>query len=650
MSISKLLFGEIALKKKLVTKEQVEECLEIQRKLKEMGIVKTLGAVMHDKKYLSMVEIKQILREMTGTKDWNAIEGYEILDKLGAGGMGNVYKARHTRLGKLVAIKVLPPELAADPEYLDRFNREARAAAKLNHPNIVQALDVGESYGYHYFVMEFVDGETVRAMIEREGCLSEAKSLEILIQVCEALIHAWKNDMIHRDIKPSNIICTLNGVGKLCDLGLAKSVTEDSAITQTGVVMGTPFYLSPEQARSEDLDIRSDIYSLGVTFFHMVTGQVPFTGNSAATILYKHIFLEPPKPKTLNPAVTSETSQLVTRMMAKSRDDRPQDPQTLRDEMKAILDDIRAKTPERAQTNYAAQNLVTAKIPKAEQETIDQPGLALAGGVETAGGVASSLGSSPGLLKPDLSKTSTQPTLGTPAFEDAPATRSPARGTPAVRAPEGMPVSAAAAAAKRAEAALAPALPVPLWHRLVPAGIAAALLVVLGLLYQTARPAKEASVAHTAAAEEFVGRIVNDALTGVPEPVASALARARELRAVEKLAEAVSAYDDAIHAVGDPDAPAASVIRREQEALIASILIRYEQLAAKKAELLRERRADAADEITKQLEALKLTYCHSVIEAERLRVGKRLAEHTRRSPEPGDGRETPIPPGPPPPP
>ncbi len=329
MSISKLLFGEIALKKTLVTKDQVDECLEIQKKLKEMGITRTLGAVMHDKKYLSMVEIKEILREMTGTKDWNAIEGYEILGKLGKGGMGAVYKARHQKLNRIVALKVLPPELAADQEYLNRFMREAQAAAKLNHVNIVQALDVGESYGYHYFVMEYAEGKTVKDLIESQGVIPEETSLDIIEQIAQALEHASRNDLVHRDIKPSNIIVSSDGVAKLLDLGLAKSISEDQTITQTGVIMGTPFYLSPEQARSEELDPRSDLYSLGVTMFHMLTGQVPFNGNSAATILYKHIFQDPPKVKSLNPKVSPDTSALVWKMMAKTRDERHASPDDL---------------------------------------------------------------------------------------------------------------------------------------------------------------------------------------------------------------------------------------------------------------------------------------------------------------------------------
>jgi len=337
MTLSKMLFGELALKKGLVTQEQIDECLVIQKKLKEMGITKTLGAVMHDKKYLSMVEIKEILREMTGTKDWNAIEGYHIHEKLGKGGMGSVYKALHTGLNKFVALKVLPPDLANDQEYLDRFWREARAAAQLNHPNIVQALDVGESFGYHYFVMEYVDGVTVKDLIDREGSIEEAKALHLAAQVCEALICAFRGEIIHRDIKPSNIIVSHRGVAKLCDLGLAKSVNEDSAITQTGVIMGTPFYLSPEQARNEELDCRSDLYSLGVTLFHMVCGRVPFTGNTAATILYKHIFMEAPKARSIKPGLSEATERVIDSMLQKDPDARPRDALELRETLCAAL-------------------------------------------------------------------------------------------------------------------------------------------------------------------------------------------------------------------------------------------------------------------------------------------------------------------------
>jgi serine/threonine-protein kinase len=363
MQISKLLFGEIALKKQLVTKDQVEECLEIQKRLKEMGITKTLGAIMHDKKYLSMVEIKEILREMTGQKDWNAIEGYEIVGKLGKGGMGSVYKARHTRLNKFVALKVLPPELAGDQEYLDRFMREAHAAAKLNHQNIVQALDVGESYGYHYFVMEYVDGVTVKDMIDQNGTVAEHTSLDIMVQVAEALEHAWKNEIVHRDIKPSNIIIAAGNVAKLCDLGLAKTVDDDATITQTGVIMGTPFYLSPEQARSESLDCRSDLYSLGVTLFHMLTGQVPFTGNSAATILYKHIFLDSPNPKSLNPTLHDETVRVLRKMLAKRKEDRHADPAELAEDLRQTLSlvDPEGAEAERADRSAATEALMAER-------------------------------------------------------------------------------------------------------------------------------------------------------------------------------------------------------------------------------------------------------------------------------------------------
>jgi serine/threonine-protein kinase len=293
--------------------------------------------------------------------------------------MGSVYKARHQKLDKMVALKVLPPELAGDQEYLDRFLREARAAAKLNHKNIVQALDVGESYGYHYFVMEFVDGRTIKDMIEQDGPVSEGATLDFMEQIGGALEHAWAHGMVHRDIKPSNIIVNEQAQAKLCDLGLAKSVTEDSTITQTGVIMGTPFYLSPEQARSEDLDCRSDIYSLGVTMFHMLTGQVPFTGNSAATILYKHIFLEAPKVKSLNPRATSGISDLVSRMLAKSRDDRPQSPTALIAELR----ELRGRTPSTAsgsgrvaRADEEAEPTSTARTGRIDDEPADSQAVA----------------------------------------------------------------------------------------------------------------------------------------------------------------------------------------------------------------------------------------------------------------------------------
>lgn len=336
MSMSKLFFGQVAVGMNLVAEDQVNECLDIQRRLREMGIEKTLGAVMHDKKYLSLVEIKQVLRNMASATDLNVIAGYEILCKLGRGGMGNVYKARHAENKTTVAMKILPPELATDAEYLSRFNREARAATQINHPGIVQAIDIGSSYGFHYFVMEYVDGVNAREMLTHHGRVPEAAALDVVAQIAEALSHAWALNIIHRDIKPTNILITSDGTAKLCDFGLAKSVDDKHEVTQVGIIMGTPYYLSPEQARGDQLDCRTDTYGLGVTLYQLLTGQVPFTGSSTATILYKHIFQDVPDPRLLTPELSDGTVQLIHRMLAKRPPARQQSPKALVDEVRNI--------------------------------------------------------------------------------------------------------------------------------------------------------------------------------------------------------------------------------------------------------------------------------------------------------------------------
>ncbi|HVY63059.1 MAG TPA: serine/threonine-protein kinase, partial [Planctomycetota bacterium] len=249
------LFGEIAISKGLLTQEQLSEALKKQQTYKATGVKKTLGAVMHELGYLSLVQINAIMDEVAAERRRGSIEGYKIISKLGKGGMGSVYLAKQLSLQKNVAIKVLPPRLAQHDEDLARFKREALATATLNHPNIVQAYDVGESNGYNYLVMEYVEGETLKEVLDRDGKIDEPRALEIIECLADALRHAWSHGIVHRDVKPANIMVTKGDkVPKLLDLGLAISKKEDFTITQTGVIMGTPFYLSPEQAKSEDLD------------------------------------------------------------------------------------------------------------------------------------------------------------------------------------------------------------------------------------------------------------------------------------------------------------------------------------------------------------------------------------------------------------
>lgn len=249
------------------------------------------------------------------------IGAYELLSKIGSGGMGAVYKARQDVLDRIVALKLLPPDLAKNTEYTQRFVREARAAGKLSHPNIVAGIDVGEADGYHYFAMEFVEGETVADIQSREGKVPEDRAMLIATQVAEGLAHAHENGLIHRDIKPANILIESTGVAKVCDLGLARSMAGDEAsLTQTGAAVGTPFYTSPEQASGEkDLDARTDVYSLGATLYHIVAGDPPFNGPTPAVIMTKHLTEPVPELAKSMPGVSEGLSGIVSKCMAKDR-------------------------------------------------------------------------------------------------------------------------------------------------------------------------------------------------------------------------------------------------------------------------------------------------------------------------------------------
>lgn len=253
------------------------------------------------------------------------IGGFEVLGKLGAGGMGTVYRARQVSLGRLVALKILPPQFIEDAVSVARFQREARVAAGLRHANLVQVYAAGEAEGCHYIAMELIDGEDLGKRLKRTGALRAPKALRICVDVARALQHAWQSaHLIHRDIKPGNIFLAANGGVKLGDLGLAKSMLGNtSGLTHTGTMMGTPHYISPEQARGDkEVDFRTDIYSLGCTLFQMLTGQVPYGGRDAITIIRQH--LDAPLPAILKvwPQCPIALARLVGRMLKKSRHER----------------------------------------------------------------------------------------------------------------------------------------------------------------------------------------------------------------------------------------------------------------------------------------------------------------------------------------
>ncbi|HEY3324078.1 MAG TPA: protein kinase [Planctomycetota bacterium] len=269
------------------------------------------------------------------------VGGFELIGKVGQGGMGAVFKARQKSLDRIVALKLLPPSIAKDATFIERFQREARASARLNHPNIVQGIDVGKdsATGLWYFAMEYVDGPSVKKLLEQQKVLPEERALAIVREVASALVTVAAAQMVHRDIKPDNILLTLKGDSKLADLGLAKQTHDDASVTQSGQAIGTPFYMSPEQARGEadNIDIRTDIYALGATLFHMVTGHVPYEGPTSAVIMTKHLTDPVPKARKVNPAVSEGCSRLIERMMQKNVAQRVQTPTELLQQIDRVL-------------------------------------------------------------------------------------------------------------------------------------------------------------------------------------------------------------------------------------------------------------------------------------------------------------------------
>jgi beta-lactam-binding protein with PASTA domain/predicted Ser/Thr protein kinase len=247
---------------------------------------------------------------------------YEIGETLGYGGMAEVHRGRDVRLGREVAVKVLRADLARDPSFQARFRREAQAAASLNHPAIVAVYDTGEEDQFGnlpYIVMEYVEGRTLREVLKVEGRLMPRRAMEIVADVCAALDFSHRNGIVHRDVKPGNAMITRTGAVKVMDFGIARAVADNAAtVTQTAAVIGTAQYLSPEQARGENVDARSDVYSTGVLLFELITGSPPFTGDSPVAVAYQHVRENPPPPSTLNPDVPPELDAIVLKAMAKN--------------------------------------------------------------------------------------------------------------------------------------------------------------------------------------------------------------------------------------------------------------------------------------------------------------------------------------------
>ncbi|MBO8171094.1 MAG: Stk1 family PASTA domain-containing Ser/Thr kinase [Bacillaceae bacterium] len=266
---------------------------------------------------------------------------YEIRQRIGGGGMAVVYKAHDRLLNRSVAVKVLRPQFGQDEDFIRRFRREAQSAASLSHPNIVSIFDVGEEDDTYYIIMECIDGQTLKDIITERAPLDVSEAVDYAIQICDALDHAHQNRIIHRDIKPHNILISHHGRVKVTDFGIARAVSTNT-ITHTGSVIGSVHYFSPEQARGGMIEEKSDIYSLGIVLYEMLTGKVPFSGESPISVALKHLQENIVPPKKINPDIPQSVENVVLRALAKDPHKRYQSVREMEEDLKTCLLEERA--------------------------------------------------------------------------------------------------------------------------------------------------------------------------------------------------------------------------------------------------------------------------------------------------------------------
>ncbi len=323
---------ERALAQGFLTKDQALEMGRLRHARKETdGTAPAVEQLCIEMGYLTEDQARRLRSAVEGFDVNRRLAGYQLIEKVGAGTMGTVFKARQLSLDRIVAIKILSPHLARNPDYVERFLREARAVAKLNHPNVISGIDVGEADGVRYFVMEFAAGLAVGKLLKRGGAMEESRVTRVAVQIARALDHAHEAGLVHRDVKPDNILITKDGIAKLCDLGLAKDKSDKG-----GLSLGTPSYISPEQAEAvEEVDIRADLYSFGATLFHMLTGRPPFLG-AAKAVMVKHLSEDPPAVRDLEADVSEPMADLIARLLEKDRANRPQTPRDVVNELESF--------------------------------------------------------------------------------------------------------------------------------------------------------------------------------------------------------------------------------------------------------------------------------------------------------------------------
>jgi eukaryotic-like serine/threonine-protein kinase len=316
---------------------------------------------------------------------------YEVLSRIGSGGMADVYLARDRLLGRQVAVKLLQHRFAEDQEFVERFRREASSAAGLSHPNVVAVFDRGEWDGTYYIAMEYLPGKSLKAVVREQGPLAPQDAIEIVVQILRAAKFAHKRGIIHRDLKPHNVILDEEGRAKVTDFGIARAGASD--MTLTGSIMGTAQYLSPEQAQGHTVSETSDLYAVGIVLYELLTGRVPFDGETAVTIALKQVSAEPPKPSVLNSAVSPELDAVVLRALAKSPRERFEDAA----EFIAALERVR---PNRGPADLAPAPLALGAAAIAANALAPAPPYASPNGPPTGGLLLAAAGEADGEADP----------------------------------------------------------------------------------------------------------------------------------------------------------------------------------------------------------------------------------------------------------
>ncbi|MCE9619422.1 MAG: serine/threonine protein kinase [Planctomycetes bacterium] len=380
--------GRYVVERGLATSDEVDKCREL---LKRLPPGSRLSDILIQKEVITRRQFARVQRELESERPQQAIPGYQMMKKLGAGAMATVFLAKQLSLDRLVAIKILPRKYSSDPKFIERFYKEGRAAAKLNDQHIVGALDVGQAGDNHYFVMEYVDGETVHDRILRKRRIEEKEAIEIIIQVAKALKHAHLQGFIHRDIKPKNMMINKAEVVKLADLGLARAISDrEAAESEAGKAFGTPYYISPEQARGVvTIGPAADIYGLGATFYHMVTGKVPFEGKNPTEVMQRQIRDPLVPPDHVVPELTTGVALIIEMMMAKDPRDRYQSAAQLLEDLESARnghDPIHAR-PTHSLVSSLATNTAEGEAPPTEVRQLSGPSSGLSWKILLLGGL-----------------------------------------------------------------------------------------------------------------------------------------------------------------------------------------------------------------------------------------------------------------------